>query len=78
MCYGLLFIIALLLVVVSFFVLIALKKTDSKKLKIFGYILAVLLWISVIFILVGHFYVMKMQSHKMMNDKSYHQMMPKK
>ena len=71
-------IIALLLLTISFFVLVVTKKIDSKKLKIFGYVLTSLLWTATIFVLIGHFYCMKMHGSKMMQDKGFHQMMPKK
>jgi len=45
-CYGMFPIVkALLLLVVSFFVLIGVTKADSKRLKQFGRILAVALWL---------------------------------
>lgn len=47
MVHGDLFLVvkAVLLLVVSFFVLVVVTKTDSKSLKTFGRILAITLWI---------------------------------
>jgi ABC-type transport system involved in cytochrome c biogenesis permease subunit len=70
MWYGLLIIIALLLLVISFFVLIASEKSKSNTLKIFGYIISILIWIFLAYIFVAHFFDMNMQ-----NVKNYHQMM---
>ncbi|HRW58755.1 MAG TPA: hypothetical protein P5048_03965 [Chlamydiales bacterium] len=70
--------IALLLVVISFFVLVTLKKVESNALKVFGYVLAVFLWIFAIYILVPRFSGMHMNGQGMMNGKSHQKMMPKK
>jgi len=40
-----------LILTVSFFVLFALRKVDGKSLKVFGYILAALLWASALLLL---------------------------
>ena len=37
---------AVVLLTVSFFVLLALRKVDTQALKVFGYAIAVLLWVS--------------------------------
>ena len=37
---------AVVLLTVSFFVLLALRKVDTQSLKVFGYAVAVLLWVS--------------------------------
>jgi hypothetical protein len=37
---------AVVLLVVSFFILLAAHKTDSKNIKTFGYVIAFLLWVS--------------------------------
>jgi len=46
-----------ILLTISFFVLVTVRKTDSKNLKVFGYIIAVLLWISVAFVFFSGLYV---------------------
>ncbi len=50
-CLGFMsFVPATLLVTVSFFVLIVLKKADTQWLRIFGYCVAVLLWIAAVLV----------------------------
>ena len=44
---------AVILLTVSFFVLVVTRKNDSQNLKIFGYAIAVLLWVSAALILGG-------------------------
>lgn len=40
------FVHAVVLLAVSFFILLAARKSDSQNIKTFGYVLAVLLWVS--------------------------------
>jgi len=54
------------LLTVSFFVLFAIRKTDLKSLKIFGYIIAVLLWISAVLVLAAGIYTVSTGRHPMM------------
>lgn len=44
---------ATLLLMFSFFVLVVIKKLDSRGLKIFGYIVVVLLWVSIVITVAG-------------------------
>lgn len=80
MCCGCIFIIALVLLTLSFLVLVSLDKKESKKMKFFGYILVVLLWISTISVLAGHLYSMKTSCSCPMLKSSgnHHPMMQKK
>ncbi len=79
MCHVFALIISLILLALSFIILVHLRKNESKKLKGFGYILVILLWISTIFVLVGHFYSMTNNGCQMMKDNEYHHpMMPQK
>ncbi|MCX5749320.1 MAG: hypothetical protein NTZ10_03640 [Candidatus Saganbacteria bacterium] len=43
---------------ISFFVLFVVGKTDSKNLKIFGNVIAVLLWVSALLILIAGIWMM--------------------
>ena len=68
---------AVILLTVSFFVLLAVSKTDSQVLKTFGYAIAVLLWVSAALVLGAglrshHPMQYKMQ---MMHEKMEHPMM---
>ena len=42
---------AVVLLVVSFFVLLAARKSDSQNIKTFGYVIAALLWVSAALVL---------------------------
>lgn len=42
-----------LLLALSFFVLLSIDKAQAKKLKIFGYVVAVTLWLAVLVIVLG-------------------------
>jgi hypothetical protein len=55
------------LLVVSFFVLFALGKTESQSLKTFGYVIAVCLWISASLIFSAGIYMLATGRHPMMN-----------
>ena len=48
MMHGLVFSLvhAVVLLAVSFFILLAARKSDSQNIKTFGYVIAVLLWVS--------------------------------
>lgn len=54
---------------VSFFVLFTARKTETKCLKIFGYVIAVLLWISAALVLSGGIYSILTSKHPMMQQK---------
>ncbi len=47
-----------LLLALSFFVLLGVSKTNSRTLKLFGYLIAILLWISVALAATTKIYVM--------------------
>jgi len=77
-CYGILPIVkALMLLVVSFFVLLGVTKTDSKNLKQFGRILAIILMTISAYVFIASFavdllgkqcpfnYKMQMMRHRM-------------
>ena len=54
---GLVAIIPLtMLLTVSFFVLLVLRKVEASPLKIFGYVIAALLWLSALMVLSGGIY----------------------
>lgn len=56
MCYGMLPITkAVMLVVVSFFVLLGVTKADSKNLKKFGRLIACALWTIAVFMVLSSF-----------------------
>jgi len=60
---------AMMMVTVSFFVLVIAHKLDAKNLKTFGYIIAVLLWLSAALVLCkGRHHMMAM--HDMMKEGS--------
>ena len=65
--FGLLAIIpTTLLLTVSFFVLFTMRKLDAPGLKIFGYVLAVLLWIAAAIVFSAGLYMMATGQHPMM------------
>jgi len=57
---------ATLLLVVSFFVLFTLRKIETQGLKVFGYIIAVLLWVGVALVLSLGIYTVSTGRHPMM------------
>ncbi|MDD4980191.1 MAG: hypothetical protein PHC54_02810 [Candidatus Omnitrophica bacterium] len=70
------FIPATLLLTLSFFVLYALRKTDTQGLKSFGYIIAALLWLSALLVFSAGIYTlatgrrpMKCMMQEMMQHK---------
>jgi len=82
-----------LILTVSFFVLLVLRKLESSILKVFGLCVAALLWLSALLVFSGGIYTlatgkcpmqqMMMQKHKMMmrdmmGDKMMDKMMDKK
>jgi len=64
---------ASVILTISFFVLLALRKIENQGLKVFGYVIAALLWISALLVFSSGFYVlssgrcpmMQMMGHKM-------------
>jgi len=75
---------ASLVLTVSFFVLLALRKVESNVLKAFGYVIAALLWVSALLVFSSGVYTLstgKCPMQKMMMQKKgriYHDMMGKK
>lgn len=63
-----------ILLTISFFVLFAVRKTDSKNLKSFGYAIAVLLWISAALVFFGGLYVSTTTSCPLMPHMMKNQM----
>jgi len=61
-----------LLLTLSFFVLLSLKKADTKGLKVFGYVVASLLWLAVLVIFLGGVYKIAKSSY---SSKCMHQNM---
>lgn len=63
---------ATMLLTVSFFVLLALRKVESSAFKVFGYVVTALLWVSTIIVLTGGIYTLatgKCPMQKMMMQK---------
>ena len=52
---------------ISFFVLLASGKTASQNLKVFGYVIAVCLWISAALVFSAGIYMLATGRHPMMN-----------
>ncbi len=51
-----------ILLTVSFFVLVVARKIDIKSLKIFGYVLTVLLWLSTLLVVVSGVYAIHLRA----------------
>jgi len=66
-----------LLLTVSFFVLIAVCKTENKGLKAFGYVIAALLWLAVILAFSAGLYVIITGKHPLMEMMQHHMMQMK-
>ncbi len=68
-----------LLLALSFFVLLSIRKAETKGLKAFGYVVAGILWLSVLVILLGGVYKIAKggyQEKYMMHKKMMMQNMP--
>ncbi|MCX5712056.1 MAG: hypothetical protein NTY47_03160 [Candidatus Omnitrophica bacterium] len=84
LCGMFAFIPATVLLTISFFVLLTLRKAESQGLKAFGYVVAAFLWLSSTIILgagaytlaTGHCPMMKMMQMNKMNCKMPMSMMP--
>lgn len=79
------FIVTVLLLAVSFFVLVTARKAEEQWLKVFGYVVAILLWISAAIVFSGVMSAVtskkcprsQMNMHGMMKDRRF-QMMKEK
>ncbi len=71
-----------MLLTVSFFVLFTIRKLNSKGLKVFGYVIAALLWTCAVLFFSMGIYTMSTgrcpimyKMHKMMKSPTHHKMM---
>ena len=54
---------AAILMTISFFVIFSLRKTDSKGLKVFGYVVAAFLWVATVVVLLTGLCSLKGEKH---------------
>ena len=69
---------AVLLLVISFFVLLSARKSDSRNIKIFGYVIVALLWVAAALILGKGLMDRRFHTRRMClaGEKMPHLMMP--